>query len=430
MKSGLQRIAPDPRDYSLIHSYGAVASDAMSLPQDFSVYDFRPIPNQDDFDERFTPHLPPMPYGCTGETGTFDAGIQDLDLYNPKDLYDNTQPFTPNDGRDMRATLGTLKSRGPRLASGLFGKKRKAYFNVYGAGKIDDFDAARIALWINQNEKRGVWVGTFWYPEFATPRPDGTVKTPSWDTRTASLHAHLITGWKTIDGELYLEDISWQGMEYGNKGIVYFSREQYNALMKQPYTGAFTITSREGVEPVPLGFKTVIDHLVYFILDLFRISPVTPPAPTVTTIDVPPPTPIDTPVVHTDKAALLNTMCLAIQDYEGYISPNSKYPDGSRAWQNKNPGNLRRGAWTLAVGFDDKGFAIFKTYDDGFATLKAMIKNCAMGNSSIYKPSDSLLDFFHRYAPVADNNNSAAYAEFVAKRMGVDVHAWQIKSLV
>lgn len=270
MKPGLERIIPDHRDYSLLHSFGAIAPDAKSLPADFSIYDGRVIPNQGEPDTRFAPPLEALWYGCTGETAAFDCGIQDTDLYNPKDTYVNTPPGDFTSGRDIRLVMSTLKYRGPCNAKSVFGPKRPAYFNVYGRGVIDDFDAVRISLYLFQNEKRGVWVGSWWYPEFAVPKTNGTVATPSYNINEASLHCHLITGWKTINGEPHLESISWQGMGYGDQGKVYFSRAQYNQLIKQPYTGAFTATKSTGVTPITLGMQVYLDHLIYFIVSLFN----------------------------------------------------------------------------------------------------------------------------------------------------------------
>lgn len=270
MQSGLHKIWADHQDRSLLKTFGATPIDVNGLPANFSIYDGRTIPNQDMPDERFNPALPALPYGCTGETGTFDSGIQDGTLYNPQDLYENT-PGNPGEGRDIRQVLKTLITRGPRKADGGFGPKRMQYFNVYPANKIDDFDAVRIALWINQEEKRGVWAGTWWYSEFATPNIDGTLPLPSFNMNYATLHCHLFTGWKMINGEPYLEDISWQGMNYGNRGIVYFSRAEYNALINQPYTGAYTITKVEGQSIVTVGMQAYIDQLVIFIKQLFSV---------------------------------------------------------------------------------------------------------------------------------------------------------------
>lgn len=271
MNSGLSKIRPDHRDYSLLHSarnFGALLPDPEGLPANFSIYTGQSIPNQEMLDTRFTPPLPQLFYGCTGETGAFEAGIQDGELYDPKDLYDNTRPYVETTGRDMRDMLDTLRTRGPRKADGTFGPKRTAYFNVYGAGRIDDFDAARIALWINQLEKRGVAVGTYWYPEFVQKDRNGSLPIPSFNTTYATLHAHLITGWRTLpNGIVELEDLSWQGDNYG---VAWIPRVLYNALLAQPWTGAFTSTKTTSGTPIPIGYTAIIDHLVYFIRNLFR----------------------------------------------------------------------------------------------------------------------------------------------------------------
>lgn len=267
MKSGLNRISPNRKDYSLLHTFGAITPAPDELPSSFSIFDGRTIPNQELPDSRFTPALPPLPMACVAETAAFDSGIQDNKVYNPEPIYRGTPGR--EGGRDIREVLQYLIDHGPDGTN-----KRTAYFNVYGAGAIDDFDAARIAVWINQVEKRGVWVGTYWYPEFSRPN-NGILPIPSYITATASGHCHLVTGWVEINGVIYLEDISWQGTDYANFGIDYISRENYNALLAQPFTGAFTITKLEGHSPVPIGYQALVDHVVYslnqFIKQLFHV---------------------------------------------------------------------------------------------------------------------------------------------------------------
>lgn len=274
IQNGLNKISPHKKDYSFLHTFGATTFDAKSLPPRFSIYDGRVIPNQNAEDHRFTPPLPPMPLGCTGETGSFARGLEEGKLYNPEFTYRNTPPGN-DDGRDIREMLKALKRVGVKDDKGNVGDKSGDFFNVYGAGKIDDFDAARIALWINQTEKRGVIIGTWWYGEFEQPITDdlkGILPTPSFKTAEASLHCHLITGWdSTYKGE-YLQDLSWQGMNYADAGIDYIPRATYNALLAQPWTGAFTIAKLpEGQQAVPLGMQVYIDHLVYLIRQLFNV---------------------------------------------------------------------------------------------------------------------------------------------------------------
>ncbi len=271
IQSGLNKILPHRKDFSFLHSFGAIGYDIQTLPEDFTIYDGRPIPNQNAIDTRFTPGRRPIPYGCTGETQTFAAGLEDTDLYLPDDFYFATPPGTDGEGRDLRASLETTTSRGFMKVGGTIGNKRTAYFTCYGAGAIDDFDAARIAIYINQSEKRGVSVGSWWYEqEFGQP-VNFILPTPSFNTQLGTLHNWLITGWKDINGEPYLEVISWQGTEYGNNGIVYMSRAIFNALMAQPYTGAYTITKVTSQTPIPIGMQAYVDHLVAFIRQLFHL---------------------------------------------------------------------------------------------------------------------------------------------------------------
>lgn len=270
LADGLKKVLPDRRDYSFVHSFGATPFDTHGLPDNFSVYDGRPIPNQNALDERFTPALRPLPQGCTGESQAFLGGLEDALSYPPDDLYDHTPPYTDGAGRDLRDSLKATVLRGYKLPAGGIGNKRTAYFTCYGAGKIDDFDASRIAVWINQNEKRGVSVGSWWYPNWGHLGLSGILPTPSFNTKEATLHNWIVTGWKTIQGTQYLEGISWQGSEYGRSGLHYVSRDLYNKLMAQPYTAAYTLTKVAGLQPIPIGLQAYSDHVVYLLTQFIR----------------------------------------------------------------------------------------------------------------------------------------------------------------
>lgn len=261
MNSGLNKIRPSRKDYSLLHTYGSTSW--AGLPDSFSIYDGRTIPNQDENDTRFPFTIPALPNGCTGEAGAFETGLQDGVLYNPQDLYMATPPGNPYTGRDMRAMLQTLIERGVKDANGNLSPKRLAYFNCYGAGAIDDFDACRIGLFINQNEKRGVYIGSYW--EWSSNPPAAQLFVPTYSTN-APLHCYLATGW-TADG---LEVIPWLGGTLGDKGKFYVSREIFNRLMQMPWTGCYTITKQPSNTPVPIGAQAWIDHLTYYIRAIFH----------------------------------------------------------------------------------------------------------------------------------------------------------------
>lgn len=272
VRDGLDYILPDHRDFSLVPTFGLTPSSVQGLPDSFSIYDGREIPNQNIFDNRFTPPIFPMPFGCVGETGAFDSGIQDGKIYRPDVPYLGTVPFGTDTGRDIRTLLKAIIDNDLLVtAEGEKGPRRKAYFNCYGSGGISDFNAARMGLWINQAEKRGVWAGTFWYSEFDSPDHNGSLPLPSFDIKRASRHCYLITGWRTLHGIVELELISWQGNEYGKAGLVYMSEEKYDALMAQPYTGAFTVTKVGSNAPIPVGTQAIIDHLIYWVRNLLGV---------------------------------------------------------------------------------------------------------------------------------------------------------------
>lgn len=94
-----------------------------------------------------------------------------------------------------------------------------------------------------------------------------------------------------------------------------------------------------------------------------------------------------------------------------------------------NPGNIKWIGQANAIGKDYRNIAIFPDYPTGYAELRKMLVRACSGGSKIYKPTDSLLGFFEKYAPSSDNNNPKKYAEFVAKYMGVDINT-QISSFL
>ncbi len=83
------------------------------------------------------------------------------------------------------------------------------------------------------------------------------------------------------------------------------------------------------------------------------------------------------------------------------------------AFRNNNPGNLRfigQAGATQGEG----GFAKFDTPQDGYNALVNDITSKV--NSGLYS---NLQDMMSKYAPASDNNDPVAYANFIAKNLGV-----------
>lgn len=121
---------------------------------------------------------------------------------------------------------------------------------------------------------------------------------------------------------------------------------------------------------------------------------------------------------NSQQTQRLNTMCLAIRDYEG--------APGDRNYRNNNPGNCRYSSVGYLpiygyVGKDPQNFAIFKDYATGFMYLQNLVKHKIHQN-----PNQTLVQFMEIYAPVTDNNDPITYAKFIGKRLGVDSASYKM----
>lgn len=115
----------------------------------------------------------------------------------------------------------------------------------------------------------------------------------------------------------------------------------------------------------------------------------------------------------------VETLAKAIEDFEGYYL-------GSVAYRNNNPGNLRYSP--LQAG-KRGGFAYFDSYEEGFEALKHQIRIAASGDSRVYRPDMTLLEFFNTYAPASDSNQPNVYYKFVMDKTGF-AEGMQIKDLL
>src|SRR3990167_2444302 len=110
----------------------------------------------------------------------------------------------------------------------------------------------------------------------------------------------------------------------------------------------------------------------------------------------------------------LKEFAQAIQDHEGYFP-------GSRAWRNKNPGNLRLSKFQ--AGTRD-GFSYFDSYEEGLAALIFDLKKKCLGQTrTSLDTSSTILDFCNVWAPSWDSNNPLIYAQFIAKRLNLSISA-------
>lgn len=105
-------------------------------------------------------------------------------------------------------------------------------------------------------------------------------------------------------------------------------------------------------------------------------------------------------------------MMLAIAYFEGAFQENS------RAWRNRNPGNLR--GWSPRTPKDSGGFDIFPTWQDGWNALWAQIWRNIMRNLTLRQFFEGKAGVYPGYAPLSDGN-PATYSRFVSEISGIPI---------
>jgi hypothetical protein len=111
-------------------------------------------------------------------------------------------------------------------------------------------------------------------------------------------------------------------------------------------------------------------------------------------------------------------LLLAIAHHEGYFPPGvNGYENGSIAWRNKNPGNLR---WSPYEIEKRNGFSVFESDMMGWYALYWDIFQKAHGQTRTKLNGESTVEELIRvWAPPEDNNNTEKYIESVEKNSGI-----------
>lgn len=106
------------------------------------------------------------------------------------------------------------------------------------------------------------------------------------------------------------------------------------------------------------------------------------------------------------------------QEVQEVIKQGVKKMTQPRGIRNNNPGNLRISniAWQGKIQGEDKSFETFENAEYG---IRALGKTLLTYNSK--HGLNTVNDIINRYAPPVENNTNA-YAEHVAKYLGVGLH--------
>ena len=390
IKSGVLPVRRDKRDYDLLKTRKLGLAKMPTLPANYDTDAHLTMPDQ---------RADGRPNGCTGYTTTELCNDEDGIVYDDIDFtLSKTEGYDPMLGAGIKESLSTSIEFGVKTLQekeeDAIKHKREAYFRITAQYPLDWFDAIRVAMWITQDERRTVSMATPWYPEWMNPQ-NGVVTTPYSELSKASWHNWKVSGWKTINGKLYLTSKPWLGKYYGDNGLAYFSREIVNNIMVISGTGAFTLDKimPDEIKTVDL---TVIESLVNFMQNLLKYlasliqAPTMPEIPKIQPLPselppelpkVPPPPPEPQPepispaehfynickeslgevLVEKDKAELGCVIAISILR--------------KRAFGNAEPQS--EGTWTLMRELEGNG-----NYKEVFVPEKGAIILCATGTGN------------------------------------------------
>lgn len=127
------------------------------------------------------------------------------------------------------------------------------------------------------------------------------------------------------------------------------------------------------------------------------------------------------PVNDTSAAPVANSGLKMISDWANAIFNFEGGKPGDLNVRNNNPGNLKFAGQPGATQ-DTRGFAVFQSFDDGFAALQRQLSKTLSDF-----PSLTLTQFYARYLgqsdylnpKVTDQGDPFAYANAVGKQLGV-----------
>lgn len=114
----------------------------------------------------------------------------------------------------------------------------------------------------------------------------------------------------------------------------------------------------------------------------------------------------------------MDRLVIAISTHEGWSPVGSaEAKNGSRAYRNHNPGNLRASPFAYKI---EDGYAVFRNDIIGLIALQWDIMQKAKGQTVTGLTGKSTIEqLMHKYAPSSDNNDTEAYIAYVEKASGL-----------
>jgi len=276
-----------------------------------------------------------------------------------------------------------------------------AYFWVRKASGLDWFDSLRTAM---IQAKAPLSVGVNWYSEWDFA-PNGVI--PNYGKVLLGGHDIKVAGFETWEGTDYVVLQNSWGTAYGDNGIFRASRDVINNFFEGYGAGYWSddpdaYVARLGYLTALLAQLQALYESLIGALKAKSFGAMTDPSFT----------------------PQINSFAAAIQSFEGYFPPCLRYPFGTAAYRNNNPGNIRYTPYSIylgATGRSPAGFAKFPTYQAGYHALCQLLTDVCSGSIGSYDPNKGLIAFFQVYAPSFDGNDPIRYAYAVSVHMNIPI---------
>lgn len=225
----------DHRDISYHRTFGSVAAPLADISYSYDAGFGMPDQNADGY-----------PNGCTGYAQADVAQDFDRQAYLPPYTYKHTLEMSGlPDGSpcDIRVSMKSttvygVQRPGETTETEAETHRQGSYLNVDFVPGMDWFDSIRLAL--RKSPNRSLSLGTPWFPEWEATSATGIVTSLfTADPDSVPWHNHKFCGEVVIADVPYLVDKSWQGMNIGDKGWLYFDRATVNRVMAISGTECF-----------------------------------------------------------------------------------------------------------------------------------------------------------------------------------------------
>lgn len=123
---------------------------------------------------------------------------------------------------------------------------RASYYAINPTSGFDMYDLVKLSLWDAKQDVVPGFTGIIcfgqWYESFNNAKPDGIAPELQPNEQPITRHAYGFIDWKTINGTEYIVAQLSQGINFGDNGLLYFSRTNINAAwanMAQNATGLY-----------------------------------------------------------------------------------------------------------------------------------------------------------------------------------------------